>query len=404
MERTWRWFGRKDKITLDMLRQIGVEGIVTALYEVSNGAVWSLEAITDMKQYIESCGLRWSVVESLPVSEGIKYGSDDRDQLIENYKLSLQNLGKAGVRTVCYNFMPVIDWIRTELNYPQPDGTYTLYFDKIRFAYFDCCILKRKGAEADYTEEEMAQVYELDKTITQKEKDDLVYTIIIKTQGFISGNFSEGVLDPVAAFNRLLALYTNIDKETLRANMKHFLEQVIPVAEEYGINLCVHPDDPPFPVLGLPRIVTCEEDIEWILQAVDNPHNGLTFCTGSLSTGVHNDVPAMARKFASRTHFVHLRSTDVAPNGNFIEASHLEGRGQLLEVIRIFERLNPGLPMRVDHGKLMLDDVHREHNPGYSFLGRMYALGQVSGLMAAVKDEIDKQTSKKSTIRYESYV
>jgi mannonate dehydratase len=390
MEKTWRWFGRKDPITLDMLRQIGVEGIVTSLYDAPNGSVWSYETTKELNDYIKSFGLRWSVVESLPVSESIKYGGEDRDQLIENYRESLRNLSKAGVKTICYNFMPVIDWIRTELNYPLGDGTFTLYFDKIRFAYFDCFILKRKGAEADYSEEEMKQVYALDKTITQKEKDDLVYTVIIKTQGFVSGNFSEDTPDPVSLFNKLLSLYSGIDKEGLRANMKYFLEKVIPVAEEYGMNLCVHPDDPPFQVLGLPRIVTSGEDIEWILSTVDSKHNGLTFCAGSLSTGLHNNVPELAKRFASRTHFVHLRSTEVLSNGDFLEASHLEGRGHLLDVIRIMEKENPQLPMRVDHGKLMLDDVNKPHNPGYSFLGRMYALGQVSGLIAAVQNELQQ--------------
>jgi mannonate dehydratase len=390
MEKTWRWFGRKDPITLDMLRQIGVEGIVTSLYDAPNGSVWSYETTKELNDYIKSFGLRWSVVESLPVSESIKYGGEDRDQLIENYRKSLRNLSKAGVKTICYNFMPVIDWIRTELNYPLGDGTFTLYFDKIRFAYFDCFILKRKGAEADYSEEEMKQVYALDKTITQKEKDDLVYTVIIKTQGFVSGNFSEDTPDPVSLFNKLLSLYSGIDKEGLRANMKYFLEKVIPVAEEYGMNLCVHPDDPPFQVLGLPRIVTSGEDIEWILSTVDSKHNGLTFCAGSLSTGLHNNVPELAKRFASRTHFVHLRSTEVLSNGDFLEASHLEGRGHLLDVIRIMEKENPQLPMRVDHGKLMLDDVNKPHNPGYSFLGRMYALGQVSGLIAAVQNELQQ--------------
>ena len=390
MEKTWRWFGRKDPITLDMLRQIGVEGIVTSLYDAPNGSVWSYETTKELNDYIKSFGLRWSVVESLPVSESIKYGGEDRDQLIENYRESLRNLSKAGVKTICYNFMPVIDWIRTELNYPLGDGTFTLYFDKIRFAYFDCFILKRKGAEADYSEEEMKQVYALDKTITQKEKDDLVYTVIIKTQGFVSGNFSGDTPDPVSLFNKLLSLYSGIDKEGLRANMKYFLEKVIPVAEEYGMNLCVHPDDPPFQVLGLPRIVTSGEDIEWILSTVDSKHNGLTFCAGSLSTGLHNNVPELAKRFASRTHFVHLRSTEVLSNGDFLEASHLEGRGHLLDVIRIMEKENPQLPMRVDHGKLMLDDVNKPHNPGYSFLGRMYALGQVSGLIAAVQNELQQ--------------
>jgi mannonate dehydratase len=392
MEKTWRWFGRKDPITLDMLRQIGVEGIVTSLYDAPNGSVWSYETTKELNDYIKSFGLRWSVVESLPVSESIKYGGEDRDQLIENYRKSLRNLSKAGVKTICYNFMPVIDWIRTELNYPLGDGTFTLYFDKIRFAYFDCFILKRKGAEADYSEEEMKKVYALDKTITQKEKDDLVYTVIIKTQGFVSGNFSEDTPDPVSLFNKLLSLYSGIDKEGLRANMKYFLEKVIPVAEEYGMNLCVHPDDPPFQVLGLPRIVTSGEDIEWILRTVDSKHNGLTFCAGSLSTGLHNNVPELAKRFASRTHFVHLRSTEVLSNGDFLEASHLEGRGHLLDVIRIMEKENPQLPMRVDHGKLMLDDVNKPHNPGYSFLGRMYALGQVSGLIAAVQNELQQAT------------
>jgi mannonate dehydratase len=388
MEKTWRWFGKNDKITLAMLRQIGVEGIVTALHNIPNGEIWTLEAINELKNYIEAAGLRWSVVESLPVSESIKYAGADRDQLIANYKVSLANLGKAGVKTVCYNFMPVIDWIRTDLEHPWADGTSSLYFDKIRFAYFDCNILKREGAENDYTAEELAKVNELDKTITEAEKDDLINTIIVKTQGFVNGNIKEGDQNPVAIFKRLLALYDGIDKDMLRANMVYFLEQIMPVCDEYGINMCVHPDDPPFQMLGLPRIVTGEADIEWFLNAVNNPHNGLTFCAGSLSAGLHNDVPALARKFASRTHFVHLRSTEATPEGNFMESSHLTGRGHVIELVRIFEKENPGLPMRVDHGRLMLDDGDKGYNPGYSFHGRMFALAQVDGIMATVRDEL----------------
>ena len=388
MEKTWRWFGKNDKITLAMLRQIGVEGIVTALHNVPNGEIWTLEAINELKDYIEAADLRWSVVESLPVSESIKYAGADRDQLIANYKVSLANLGKAGVKTVCYNFMPVIDWIRTDLEHPWADGTSSLYFDKIRFAYFDCNILKREGAEKEYTAEELAKVSELDKTITEAEKDDLINTIIVKTQGFVNGNIKEGDQNPVAIFKRLLALYDGIDKNMLRANMIYFLEQIMPVCDEYGINMCVHPDDPPFQMLGLPRIVTGEADIEWFLNAVNNPHNGLTFCAGSLSAGLHNDVPALARKFASRTHFVHLRSTEATPEGNFIESSHLTGRGHVIELVRIFEKENPGLPMRVDHGRLMLDDGDKGYNPGYSFHGRMFALAQVDGIMATVRDEL----------------
>lgn len=389
MKKTWRWFGRKDKITLSMLRQIGVEGIVTALHEIPNGEVWPLGKIEELKAYIESFGLEWSVVESLPVSEAIKYAGADRDRLIENYKISLTNLGKAGVTTVCYNFMPVIDWIRTDLNHAWADGTSSLYFDKIRFAYFDCCILDRKDAEKDYTDEELSGVRELGKTITEAEKDELIDTIIVKTQGFVNGNIKEEDQNPVAIFQRLLDLYKDIDREALRQNLKYFLEQIMPICEQYGVNMCVHPDDPPFQMLGLPRIVACDEDIQWFLDAVDNPHNGLTFCAGSLSAGVHNDVPALARKFASRTHFVHLRSTNTLTNGDFIEAPHLQGRGHLIDVVRIFEKENPTLPMRVDHGRLMLDDGDKGYNPGYSFHGRMYALAQLDGVITTVRSEID---------------
>lgn len=385
MEKTWRWFGKKDKITLPMLRQIGVEGIVTALHDVPNGEVWALDAILDMKKYIEEHGLRWSVVESLPVSEAIKYAGENRDQLIENYIISLENLGKAGIKTVCYNFMPVIDWIRTDLNYQLEDGTSTLFFDKIRFAYFELFILNRPGAERDYSAEELEKVRTLHTVITQAEKDQLVDTIIVKTQGFINGNIKEGDQNPVAIFNRLLELYKGIDKHALRENMCYFLQRIMPVCEKYDINMCVHPDDPPYQVLGLPRIVTSTEDIEWILNAVDNPHNGLTFCAGSLSSGSQNDVPAMAKQFIDRIRFVHLRSTALLPGGNFIEASHLEGRGQLIELVKLFEKESPTLPMRVDHGRLMLDDAEKGYNPGYSFHGRMYALAQMEGVMAAVR-------------------
>lgn len=391
MEKTWRWFGKKDKITLPMLRQIGVEGIVTALHDVPNGEIWTVKAINDLKSYIESYGLRWSVVESLPVCEAIKYAGAEREQLIENYKVSLANLGKCGIKTVCYNFMPVIDWIRTDLQHPWPDGTSSLYYDRVRFAYFDIRILEREGAEKDYTEEELRKVAELDKVITEEEKDALIDTIIVKTQGFVNGNIKEGDKNPVAIFKRLLALYKDIDRDTLRENMRYFLSAIMPVCEEYGVNMCVHPDDPPFQVLGLPRIVTNENDIECFLNAVDNPHNGLTFCAGSLSAGEHNDTRELAKKFAKRTHFVHLRSTAAMQGGNFIESSHLTGKGHLIDLIRIFENENPGLPMRVDHGRMMLGDEDKGYNPGYSFHGRMLALAQVEGMMAVVDDEKERQ-------------
>lgn len=391
MEKDWRWFGRKDKITLPMLRQIGVEGIVTALHDMPIGEVWTVDRISELKDYIESYGLRWSVVESLPVSEVIKCAGPERDVLIENYCNSLTNLGKCGIRTVCYNFMPVIDWIRTDLEYPCPDGSTSLYFDMAEFAYFDIHILRREGAEGDYSANILKRVEALASRFTPKDRERLIDTIIVKTQGFVNGNFADPGFDPVGLFREMLKPFAGISKNDLRNNLRYFLKAVMPVCEEYGINLCIHPDDPPMPVLGLPRIVTSAADIEWILKAVDNPHNGLTFCAGSLSSGAHNDLVSMARKFASRTRFVHLRSCDVLPGGNFVEASHTAGRAHLVELIRIFERQDPSLPMRVDHGKTMLGDAACGYNPGYSFHGRMLALGQVDGMIAAVRNEIENK-------------
>ena len=391
MEKDWRWFGRKDKITLPMLRQIGVEGIVTALHDMPIGEVWTVDRISELKDYIESYGLRWSVVESLPVSEVIKCAGPERDVLIENYCNSLTNLGKCGIRTVCYNFMPVIDWIRTDLEYPCPDGSTSLYFDMAEFAYFDIHILRREGAEADYSANILKRVEALASRFTPKDRERLIDTIIVKTQGFVNGNFADPGFDPVGLFREMLKPFAGISKNDLRNNLRYFLKAVMPVCEEYGINLCIHPDDPPMPVLGLPRIVTSAADIEWILKAVDNPHNGLTFCAGSLSSGAHNDLVSMARKFASRTRFVHLRSCDLLPGGNFVEASHTAGRAHLVELIRIFERQDPSLPMRVDHGRTMLGDAACGYNPGYSFHGRMLALGQVDGMIAAVRNEIENK-------------
>ncbi len=385
MEKTWRWFGKNDQISLETLRQIGVEGIVTALHSISNGEIWSLAAINEHKDYIESKGLRWSVVESLPVSEAIKFGGENRDQLIENYMISLENLGKAGVTTVCYNFMPVLDWARTDLFHTLEDGSSSLFFDKAKFAYFDIHILERVGAEKDYSQQVLERMELFREKATEQDRKDLVDAVIVKTQGFVNGNIKEDDLNPIALFKSLLALYDGIDKHQLRENLKYFLEKIMPVCEKWGIQMCVHPDDPPFALLGLPRIVTNEEDIDWLLNAVNHPNNGLTFCAGSLSANLANDVPTLAKKYASRTKFVHLRSTQVDQNENFIEASHLSGRGQLIEVVKVFEKENPSLPMRVDHGRLLTEDIDKGYNPGYSFLGRMLALGQIDGVMATVK-------------------
>ena len=382
-----------------MLKEIGVEGIVTALHDVPNGDVWTREKIHDLKEYIESYGMRWSVVESLPVCESIKYAGKDRDQLIENYKESLKNLSLEGIHTICYNFMPVLDWARTDLSHKNPNGTTNLYFSHAEFAYFDICILKREGAEKDWSEDILEQVEKLKSTMSLEDDHKLVENIIVKTQGFVSGNIKEDDEHPVELFRQLLDLYKGITKEQLRENMRYFLSAIMPTCDEYDMYMCVHPDDPPFQILGLPRIVTCDEDIQWFLNAVDNPHNGLTFCAGSLSAGGHNDVQELASKYAERTWFVHMRSCHIFPNGDFTEASHLGGRADLIELARIFEKEeerrsdNPNiarLPMRVDHGMTMLGDESRGYNAGYSFLGRMFAMGQVQGIIATVDRELGK--------------
>lgn len=395
MEKTWRWFGPNDPIKLEMLRQIGVEGIVTSLHSVPNGEVWKTEDIRSIADLIASCGMRWSVVESLPVSEAIKFGGPDRDRLIDNYITSLDHLGSCGIRTVCYNFMPVIDWVRTDLHYPLPNGSTCLYFNYLHFAYFDLKVLCRKGAEADYTPEILTKVEALDATMTDEERHSLVDTLIIKTQGFINGNVSDGDAKPVETFRSHLAKYEGLDKSALRKNLQYFLSAVMPVCDKWDIGLCVHPDDPPMPVFGLPRIACNADDIRWMLSSVDNPHNGLTFCAGSLSSGAANDTVAMAQEFAPRTHFVHLRSCDVLPGGDFIEAPHTAGRANLVELCRIFtreeRRRGITLPMRVDHGRDILSDHEGGYNPGYGFYGRMLALGQVDGMMAAVANELDNK-------------
>ncbi|MBO4612645.1 MAG: mannonate dehydratase [Bacteroidaceae bacterium] len=402
MERTWRWFGKKDKITLKMLRQIGVEGIVTALHDVPLGQVWTREAIRDLRQYIEAEGLRWSVVESLPVTETIKYGGPDRDQQIEIYKESLRNLSAEGIHTVCYNFMPVLDWARTDLLHANPNGSTNLYFSYAEFAYFDIFILRREGAREEWASfcdfpgrNVLAEADALAATMTPEKEHKLVENIVIKTQGFVSGNFSENDEAPIQKFRDFLELYKDVDKNKLRENMKYFLEAIMPVCEECDMNMCVHPDDPPIEILGLPRIVRTEEDIQWFLDAVPNPHNGLTFCAGSLSAGAYNNVVEMARKFTSRTHFVHLRSCHIFPNGDFTEASHLGGRADLVELCRIFEKEAHHVPMRVDHGMTftdepggIFDESSHGHNAGYTLLGRMFAMGQVQGILATVDREL----------------
>ena len=415
MVKTWRWFGKNDKITLAMLKQLGVEGIVTALYDEPLGQVWSREKIRDLKEYIESYGMKWSVVESLPVTETIKYGGKDRDQQIEVYKESLTNLGKEGIHCVCYNFMPVLDWARTDIYHENPNGATNLYFSWPKFAYFDIYLLQRKGAKEEWEaiakgngsnaskavagRDLMAEIEAFRAQQTPEKDHQLVDDIVIKTQGFVAGNFKEGDEKPLELFRELLALYDGVTKEDLQRNMKTWLEAIMPICDEYDIDMCIHPDDPPFPILGLPRILNCDSDIQTFLDAVPNIHNGLTFCAGSLSAGAHNDITYLAEKYHERTHFVHLRSCHIFPNGDFTEASHLGGRADLVELARIFEKeeqrrkqirkpSTQDLPMRVDHGMTMLGDEDKGYNAGYSFLGRMFGLAQVEGILATVDKEL----------------
>ena len=332
----------------------------------------------------------------MPVSEQIKYGGPQRDRHIDNYRKSLEALARAGVHTVCYNFMPVIDWVRTDLERPLPSGGTTLYFDFVRFAYFDIHVLEREGACDSYPETVLEKVEALRHTITREECNALADTIITKTQGFVNGPLGLAEGTPTERFKALMKPYRGMTKEDLRSNLKYFLDAVMPVCDKYDIDMCIHPDDPPMPVFGMPRLMCDDADIRQILSQTDNPHSGITFCAGSLSAGSHNDVVAMAREFAPRTHFVHLRACRTLPGGDFIEAPHIGGGGvDLAMLTRIFESQSRSIPMRIDHGPNILSD--RGYNPGYSFHGRMLAFAQVCGMMDMVRSESENidRTHKK---------
>lgn len=395
LEKTWRWFGVNDSITLEEIRQIGVEGIVTALHHIPNGSVWDCDEIVKVKREIEQHGMHWSVVESLPVHEVIKYGGTGRDKLIANYKESLVNLGKCGIDTVCYNFMPVIDWIRTNLHHQLDNGAESLFFNYVDFVVFDRYILEREEAAGDYPQDIVEKAAVRYQCMRQADKEALIDTIIVKTQGFIDGITAEKPWEAVKIFKRMMANYVGIDRAQLRQNLTYFLDAVMPVAEEYGVKLCIHPDDPPIPVLGLPRIVSSQEDIQWLFEAVPSPANGLTFCAGSLSAGLHNNLNKMVTVFAYRIFFAHLRSTQLLANGDFYEARHLGGGADLYTILKELlkeqqRRIDTGfssrrIPMRVDHGHRLLYDFKEQHHPGYPLIGRLKALAEISGLEAAIE-------------------
>lgn len=401
LEKTWRWFGFNDPITLEYLAQMGVEGVVTALHHIPNGEIWSVEEIMKVKESIESFGLRWSVVESLPVSEGIKTASDDRPRLIANYKESLKNLGLCGIDTVVYNFMPVIDWVRTDLTYKLPNGGESMYFDLPTFAAFDIYLLERPNAANDYSAHLVEQAKIIADNLTAEQADALVYNIIVATQGFVNGVIDGSVSDPKKVFLEFLSHYKNIDRKQLRENLKAFLDEVVPVAAEVGINLCVHPDDPPFPVLGLPRIVSTPEDIAWIMNAHDSLHNGFAFCVGSLSARPDNDLELIIKDFGNRIHFAHLRNTQLLSDGSFFESGHINGSQNMAELVKLLlieqrKRRTEGrkdyrLPFRPDHGIKMLTDYNHKYNPGYPLIGRLKGLAEIEGLMAGLENFLDKQ-------------
>lgn len=394
LEKTWRWFGRNDSVGLSDLKQMGVEGVVTSLHHIPSGEVWPVGEIQAVKREIENHGMRWSVVESLPVSEGIKICSADRPRLIENYRQSLRNLGACGIDTVCYNFMPVLDWARTDLHYKNGDGAESMLFDYPTFAAFDIYILKRDGASESYPADIQEKAAGIAAGLSPEQQEELAHNIIIVTQAFIHGVVGEGG-DYKKQFLDYLKTYQQTGKEQLRRNLVLFLNDVVPVAEEAGVNLCIHPDDPPFPLLGLPRIAGTVEDLRWIFSQCESTVNGLTFCTGSLSARPDNDLVLMAKEFASRIHFVHLRNTAFLPDHGFYESGHLGGSVDMFAVVKILleeqiRRKKAGrkdirLPFRPDHGLRILDDYGRTANPGYPLIGRLKGLAEIDGLQTGIE-------------------
>jgi mannonate dehydratase len=387
MEHTWRWFGPEDPITLADIKQTGATGIVTALHEVPNGQVWTAEAIADRKRLIEASGLTWSVVESVPVHEDIKRGDGRRDHWIESFQQSLRNLAANGIDVVCYNFMPILDWTRTDLRYVLPDGGWALRFDQEAFAAFDLFILARAGAQAEYDDAATARARKYHDALTTEGRDLLAANIIAGLPGSEEA-YTLGTL------REMLATYADIGADALRENLGYFLRAVVPVATEVGLRLAIHPDDPPRPLLGLPRVVSTRQDTRWLLDAAPGEANGLTFCTGSFGVRADNDLVAMAREFASRIYFTHLRSTVREEDPlSFHEGNHVLGDVDMVGVVSALvteERRRehdggPRISLRPDHGHQLLDDQRRGSNPGYSLIGRLKGLAEVRGVELAVR-------------------
>jgi mannonate dehydratase len=381
MHQTMRWFGPQDTVKLSDIRQAGCAGVVTALHHIPVGDTWTVEEIEKRKNVIEAAGMTWTVVESLPVSDDIKRQGNNWLQHIENYKVSLRNAAACGLKVITYNFMPVLDWLRTDIDYPMPDGSRALYFNQVDFVAFDLFLLQRPGAENDYSEAAIKKAGERMSVMTAAEKEKLFRNCLLGLPG------SDEAFTPAQVLSELKK-YEGIDAAHLKANLFQFLQQVIPVAEECGIVMAIHPDDPPYPVLGLPRILSTEKDVADLFNSVPSAANGLCFCTGSFGVRIENDLITMLRRFADRIFFLHLRNTKRVSGGNFYEAAHLEGDTEMFDVIKeiveIQNRRNISLPMRPDHGHRMLDDLDKKTYPGYSAIGRLKGLAELRGIEYAV--------------------